>query len=178
MDFRLYIDRDKIFISISYYLKNAIDQFIVNHSSLNTLHFIVFQFYIMNIIYLFSSLFLVWLLDDYSSFLLNLQIIVFFSLFLLFYHFCFGILWFFIFQKWIIRKNDFILVEKNGINQEIKECFISSEKRKMNEIKSYWFYLKMIFSDHWSRIEIQLKNKYLIFIIETIPSLQHSHSNC
>ena len=74
-------------------------------------------------------------------------------------------------------ENEIILVEIYGINWEIKKCFISNEKRKMNKIKSYWFYLKMIFSDHWSRIEIQLKNKYLIFIIQTIPSLQHSHSN-
>ena len=126
---------------------------------------------------LFNYSLLYFPLIDYSSVLLNLQIIVFFSLFYLFYHFCFWILWFFIFQKWIIRKNDFILAEINGINWEIKKCFISSEKRKMNEIKNYWFYLKMIFSDHWSCVEIQLKNKYLIFIIETIPSSQHSHSN-
>ena len=144
----------------------------MNHFSLNTIYFIVFQFYMMNIIYLFFSLFPC--LIDYSSFSAHFAD---HCVFLLFHHFCFWILWFFIFQKWIIRKNYFILVNINGINWEIKKCFISSEKRKMNEIKSYWFFLKMIFSVHWSRVEIQLKNKYLIFIIQTIPSLQHSHSN-
>ena len=56
MDFRLYNDKDKIFIYISYFLKNAIDQFIVNHSSIEytLLHYL--SIYMMNIIYLFSSL--------------------------------------------------------------------------------------------------------------------------
>ena len=147
MDFRLYNDRDKIFIYISYYLKNAIDQFIMNHSSfeytaLHCFSILYDEYYLFIIFFIFPWLMII---VPFCSFCRSLCFSLFFFFFIIFgfgfYSFYFSKMnnW----EKW----NYFIQYYWNKLGN--KKVFISSEKRKMNKIKSYWFYLKMIFSVHW-----------------------------